>query len=104
MMNEMDKNHMLEDFHAIERTHEGYRASEQKGHIHMHHQENTKTIEDLDTLPCKGEGMLHREHIITQQQNNLTQTPQSASTCQQCHVELCHELSWPHHYYGPYLL
>jgi len=48
--------------------------------------------------------MLHQENIVAQQHSSLTQTPLSAITCQQCHVELCHELSRTHHYYGPYLL
>jgi len=67
----------------------------------MHHQENTKTSKTPQNFPCGGEAMLYQEHIITQQHNNSTWTTQSANTCQQCHVDLCHELSQPHHYYGP---
>jgi len=46
MTNMVEKICMPEELLAVYKAHEAHRASERKGHIHMHHQENTKTIED----------------------------------------------------------
>lgn len=62
----------------------------------------TKTIGDPATPSYTEVKTKHiQEKSITQQHSSLTWTPQSTSTCQQCHVKLCHELSRPQHYYGP---
>jgi len=96
--------HMLEDFLATGWTYQAYQETSKRNTC-MEPLSNTKTIEDPTTLFHEEEKTKHTKSTsITQLRSSVTRTPLLASTCQQCHVKLCHELSWPHHHYGLYLL
>jgi len=102
-MNKM-KECMLEDLLIVERMHEGHRETNKRDtYMSTIKQDQDhripRTLCHAEVKTCYTE-----RTPITQQHNYLTQTPQSTSSSQRCHVELCHELSRTHHYYGPYLL
>ena len=77
---------MLEYLLAARQTYQAYQVT-RKRNTCIEPSRKTNSIEDLATL-CHTEEKtkLTKSTSITQQRNNLTWTPQSASACQQFHV------------------
>ncbi len=101
-MNEMNKECMQGDLFMNIRTHEACKAQVKEICAHATSSEH-QDYRRLHT-PWHAEVKLWYTKCtsITQKHCNLACTPPPAWTYQLYCVESCHELSRPHHYYGPH--